>query len=273
MVSLRSLRLGGNLSRPIAARGRELIAGWLTGLGQAVDALVFPWSCSLCGAEGSTGPFCPSCRRELLERSVSSAKSACPRCAMHVGPFADLQKGCSECRGRSLGFDAALAFGPYDEAIKDLCLQLKHEQNAWLAPWLGGLLVEGRREAISQLPADAWVVPIPLHWWRHWRRGYNQAEVLARDLAKRLGLPIHRPLRRIKATPRLASMGITERGQVLHRAFRARSSPQLKGRTVLLVDDILTTGATCGEAARELKRAGAARVVAVVIARAERRTS
>ncbi len=139
---------------------------------------------------------------------------------------------------------------PYEGAIKDLCLQLKHERNAWLAPWLGDLLVEGRREAISRLPEDAWVVPVPLHWWRHWRRGYNQAEALARSLAKGLGLPIHRPLRRVKATPRLAQKGITERSELMHKAFRARSSPQLKGRTVLLVDDILTTGATCGEAAK-----------------------
>jgi ComF family protein len=202
-----------------------------------------------------------------------TAASACPRCASQVGPFADLQGGCSQCRGRSLGFDAALACAPYEGAIKDLCLQLKHERNAWLAPWLGDLLVEGRREAISRLPADAWVVPIPLHWWRHWRRGYNQAEVLARSLAKGLGLPIHRPLRRAKATPRLAQKAITERSELMHKAFRARSSPQLKGRTVLLVDDILTTGATCGEAAKELKRAGAARVVALVIARAERKSS
>jgi len=273
MISLRSLRLGNTFSRPIAARERAVIAGWLSGLGQAVDALVFPWSCSVCGLEGSSGPFCPSCRRELLERSAVTAASACPRCALQVGPFADLRKGCSKCRGRSLGFDAALALGPYEGAIKDLCLQLKHERNAWLAPWLGDLLVEGRREAIGRLPADAWVVPVPLHWWRHWRRGYNQAEVLARSLARRLGLPTHRPLRRVKATPRLAQKGITERSELIRKAFRARSSAHLKGRTVLLVDDILTTGATCGEAARELKRAGAARVVALVIARAERKTS
>jgi ComF family protein len=265
MISLRSLRPVEKFSRPIS--------GWLSGLGQAVGALVFPWSCSVCGVDGSSGPFCPSCRVSLLERSAVTAASACPRCALQVGPFGDLQKGCSQCRGRSLGFDAALALGPYEGPLKDLCLQLKQERSAWLAPWLGDLLVEGRREAISLLPADAWVVPVPLHWWRHWRRGYNQAEVLARSLAKRLGRPIHRPLRRVKATPRLARKGITERGQVMRKAFKARSSPQLKGRTVLLVDDILTTGATCGEAARELKRAGAARVVALVMARAERKTS
>jgi ComF family protein len=273
MISWRSLRLGNTCSQPIAARERQVVAGWLNGLGKALDALVFPWSCSVCGVEGSSGPFCPSCRRELLERSALTAASACPRCASQVGPFADLQQGCSKCRGRSLGFDAALACAPYEGAIKDLCRQLKHERNAWLAPWLGDLLVEGRREAISRLPEDAWVVPIPLHWWRHWRRGYNQAEVLARSLAKGLGLPIHRPLRRVKATPRLAQKGITERSELMHKAFRARSSPRLKGRTVLLVDDILTTGATCGEAAKELKRAGAARVVALVIARAERKSS
>jgi ComF family protein len=273
MIPLRSWRPGNTFSRPIAARERGVIAGWLSSLGQAVDALVFPWSCSICGTEGSSGPFCPSCRQELLERSALTAAKACPRCALPVGPFADLQRGCSKCRGRSLGFDAALALGPYDGAIRDLCLQLKHERNAWLAPWLGDLLVEGRGEAISRLPADAWVVPVPLHWWRHWRRGYNQAEVLARGLARRLGLPIHRPLRRVRATPKLAPKTPTERAELMHKAFKARSSPQLKGRTMLLVDDILTTGATCGEAARELKRAGAARVVAMVIARAEKRIS
>ncbi len=169
-----------------------------------------------------------------------------------------------------MGFDAALALGPYDGALKDLCLRLKHERNAWLAPWLGDLLVEGRAEAVRGVPTDAWVVPIPLHWWRHWRRGYNQSDALARGLARRLGLSLHRPLRRVRATPKLARMGPTERADVLRGAFRARSNPKLSGRTVLLVDDVLTTGATCGAAARALKQAGAARVIAVVIARADK---
>jgi ComF family protein len=209
----------------------------------------------------------------MRDLSTSTAATACPRCALQVGPFPDLKKGCSKCRGRSLGFDAALAWGPYEGAIKDLCLRLKQERNAWLAPWLAEVLIEGRNEAIGRLPGDAWVVPVPLHWWRQWRRGYNQAEVLAHSLAKRLGLPVRRPLRRVKATPKLALKTHTERSELMHHAFKARSNPQLKGRTVLLVDDILTTGATCGEAARELKRAGAARVIAVVMARAEKRIS
>jgi ComF family protein len=257
-------------ARPIPARGA--IKRSLRSLGHALDALVFPWSCSLCGVEGLNEPFCQTCREELLEQSASAAASACPRCALRTGPFADLRGGCAACRGRSMGFDAVLALGPYDGAIRDLCLRLKHETNAWLAPWLSDLLVESRRDALDRLSSDAWVVPLPLHWWRQWRRGYNQADALARGLARRLDLPVHRPLRRAVATRRLADLGLTERNQVMHGAFCARSRPKLTDRTVLLVDDVLTTGATCGDAARALKRAGAAQVIAIVIARAERNT-
>ncbi|MFI5454604.1 MAG: ComF family protein [Isosphaerales bacterium] len=268
---LRSSRFFDKFCRPFAARG--LLAGWISGFGQALDALVFPWSCPLCGMEGLSEPFCRSCRRELLEQSAKAAASACPRCALPVGPYADLREGCSVCRGRSMGFDAALAFGPYDQEIRDLCLRLKHERNAWLAPWLSSLLVEARKSALGRLPSDAWIVPVPLHRWRYWQRGYNQAEALAHGLARRLNLPVHRPLRRVVATPKLAELGLTERGQIMHRAFHAQARPELTGRTVVLVDDVLTTGATCGDAARALKQAGATQVVAVVIARAGKSSS
>jgi ComF family protein len=184
-----------------------------------------------------------------------------------VGPYADLHRGCAACRGRSLGFDAAIALGPYEGSLREVCLRLKHERNAWLAPGLGELWVEARRPAVASLPADAWIVPVPLHWWRHWRRGYNQAEALARALARRLDRPVHRPLRRVKATEKLAELSPTERARALRGAFRARKDPGLDGRTILLVDDVLTTGATCGAAARALKQAGADRVVVAVIAR------
>jgi ComF family protein len=269
MFSFRSLRFGEPSSWPVAARG--LSAGWLGGLKVAADALLFPWSCPVCGAEGGN-PFCRPCRAALLEQSVRATASACPRCALSAGPFADLRGGCAVCRHRSLGFDAALAFGPYDGDIQNLCLRLKHESNAWLAPWLSDLFVEARHDAMSKLPQDAWIVPVPLHWWRRWRRGYNQAEALARGLARRLDLPLRQPLRRVVATERLAHKGRTERAEVMHGAFIARPNRQLAGRTVLLVDDVLTTGATCGDAARALKKAGAVRVVVVVIARTERQT-
>jgi ComF family protein len=189
---------------------------------------------------------------------------------MPVGPFADLEKGCSECRGRPLGFDAAIALGPHEGAWRRLCLRLKSEREAWLAPWLGGLLAEARAADLAPLPADSWVVPVPLHWLRRLYRGYNQADALAHDLAGRLGLEAHRPARRVKRTARLVGKSLEKRARIVRGAFKVdgRRAPDLKGRTILLVDDVLTTGATTGAVARALKRAGAARVVVAVLSRA-----
>jgi ComF family protein len=254
----------------LPAATQKTIAGWSSGLSEALDALVFPWSCAICGVEGVSGPFCRPCREELLEQSASSSKSVCPRCALQVGPFADLRGGCSSCRDRSLGFDASFAMGSYEGEIRDLCLRLKHERNAWLASWLSELLVEARRDVFSSLPSDALVVPVPLHWWRHWQRGYNQAEALAEGVAKQLKLPIRRSLQRVVSTRKLAKLGLTTRHEIVRGVFRVRSRSRLTGRTVLLVDDVLTTGATCSAAARVLKQAGAVRVVVSVVARTER---
>jgi ComF family protein len=144
-------------------------------------------------------------------------------------------------------------------------------QHAWLARWLADLLVESRGESLRAFGADA-VAPVPLHWRRRWRRRYNQAEALAGCLASRLGLVLIRPLVRVKPTRTLAGRGRVERAAELKDAFRVRGGRGLDGRRVILVDDVLTTGATCGAAARALKRAGAARVMAVVVGRAEGRS-
>jgi ComF family protein len=266
----------GLLSRGIPRLLRRVCASATEALG----ALVFPWECPVCGGEvaGAGGPFCPGCRADLL----GGAGDACRRCAMPVGPWGILKEGCGECRDRSLGFDAAVALGLYQGALRALCLRLKHQPDAWIAPWLAGLLLDARpvlREEAARSD-NALVVPVPLHWRRRWSRGYNQSEALARGLAERLGLRQAAPLRRVKSTRILAGLRRDERARTLRDAFRARpvvgmwagAGAGLKGRTVFLVDDILTTGATCGAAARVLKRAGAARVVAVVIARAEGRS-
>jgi len=254
---------------PVSTSVRRVLAHGLAGCAWAVDDLVFPWTCLLCGTEGGAlhGPFCASCRTYLLDAATAAGALACPRCALPVGPHADLRQGCVECRGRTLGFDAAVALGPYAESIRDLCLRLKHERNAWLAPWLGNLLGDARQSELAQLPRDAWIGPVPLHWGRRLQRGYNQAEALARGLSRSLDLRVHQPLRRINATDRLARKTASDRVKVMRHAFRTRPERGLNGRTILLVDDILTTGATCGAAARALKQAGAKRVIVAVLAR------
>ncbi len=257
----------GRLVRPDAAL--SAVAGWLGALGRAVNALVFPWACAACGAEGTGAAFCPSCRAAMLAHSAKAAASACPRCALPAGPYADLRGGCGDCRGRSLGFEAAVALGLYEGMLRELCLRMKHDRDAWLARWVCELWIQAKGEALDRLglPPDAWVVPVPLHWRRHWERGYNQAEALARGLARKLDRPVRRPLKRVADTRKLAVMSATDRAKALRKAFRARRNWGLKGRTILLVDDVLTTGATCSAAARALRRAGAGRVIVAVMAR------
>lgn len=258
-----------SLLYPLSTSMRRILAQGLTGCARAVDDLVFPWTCLLCGTEGLSlhGPFCADCHAGLLKAAVAAGATACPRCALPIGPYADLRRGCAECRGRPLGFDAALALAPYADSLRDLCLRLKHERNAWLAPWLSKLLAEARENELTRLPRDTWVVPVPLHWWRRLERGYNQAEALAKGLSHSLGLRLRQPLRRIKATDRLAHKAASDRMDAMRQAFRSRRDPGLNGRTILLVDDILTTGATCGAAARALKQAGAKHVIVTVLAR------
>ena len=249
---------------------RQILARGLTACGHAIDDLIFPWTCLLCGSEepGLHGPFCPPCRAELLEAAAPATNPRCPRCALPVGPFADLHGGCAKCRGHSLGFDAALALGTYEGPVRDLCLRLKHERNAWLAPWLCDLLVEARRAETRPAPGR-----------RLGRAG--PAPLVATAPA---GLqPGRCPGRRPGPAARPPRPSPAQAGQVHgppgpeggDRAARshARGLPVpaairgLKGRTILLVDDILTTGATSGAAARALKKAGARRVVVAVLAR------
>lgn len=234
---------------------------------RALDALLFPSSCVVCDADAGVAPFCGACRGELID-----VGPACPRCALTLGPYEVADRGCSGCRDRPLGFDASLALGPYQGPIRELCVRMKDAHHGWLARWVADLIVEARGETLrTWAETAAGVAPVPLHWWRRWRRRYNQAEALAARLARRLDLRLIRPLRRVKRTPILAGRGRIERAELLRAAFRTRGGWDGRGRDVILVDDVLTTGATCGAAARVLKRAGSGRVLAVVVGRAERR--
>ena len=121
------------------------IGEWTAACKEALGLLVFPMSCAVCDRDGLNSAFCGDCRGALIE----AADIGCPRCALTVGPWARLDSGCSECRGRSLGFDAAIALGVYQGPIRQMCLWIKKESNAWLARWLVDLLVEGGSEELE----------------------------------------------------------------------------------------------------------------------------
>jgi ComF family protein len=142
---------------------------------------------------------------------------------------------------------------------------MKHGYNEGLAEAIGELWAQEALGPLLTVGAGA-VVPVPLHWRRRWSRGYNQAAALARALASRLRLSFDdRWLRRVRPTGFQAGGKDARRANVKD-AFLAKADPRLRGSTVLLVDDVLTTGSTASTAARALRTAGASRVVVAVLA-------
>lgn len=136
-----------------------------------------------------------------------------------------------------------------------------------MADPLGKLLVQ----AVPRDESFDAIVPVPLYWLRQWRRGFNQSEVLARGLGRRLGLPVICGLRRVRSTQVQAGLSNTARRQNVAQAFRSRRGRSVAGKRILLIDDVMTTGSTAAACALALKRAGAARVALVTVARVDRR--
>jgi ComF family protein len=228
--------------------------------------LIYPPRCLLCYQPPrlSRDHFCEACAEALF----TDTHEVCPACAANVGPFAVHDGRCGACRTRGFAFDAAVRLGLYAEALQKAVLLIKHASREGLAELLGERWAERRREQLLALGIDV-VIPVPLHWWRRLRRGYNQSASVAYGLAKRLGLPCRKWLKRTRSTASQKELTAAERRANVLGAFRAGSSAQLKGRHVLLVDDVMTTGATVSEAARALKLGGAAQVTAAVLARAD----
>ena len=242
---------------------------WLASLrwaGQAIRGVIYPPLCLECDADldDFEARFCTDCLRELFED-----KPACSRCAARVGPFVDTTNGCLVCQRESLRFDAAIRLGSYEGKLRGLCLSFKSIHNELLGPALTRLFLKHHMAELKAVDANM-VIAVPLHFWRRLQRGFNQAESVAACLARELNLP-HRSylLNRARQTKPQSQLKREERHENVVGAFRVSRRAKLKGATVLLVDDILTTGATCSEAAKALKEAGAARVVVAVLARSQ----
>lgn len=235
-------------------------------LGRGLVQLVFPGCCYLCNQPVPTGQvsICTDCQSALLKDSAG----ACPQCAAVIGPFALTEGGCIHCRDEKFAFRAAVRLGTYEGKLRELVLRLKNAHSEVLAELIGELWADRDRTRFEELRLDA-VVPVPLHWRRFWQRGYNQSQAIARGLAQRLGLPCQtRWLRRVRHTPPQTSQSRSGRRDNVRGAFAVRSAAPVSGQSILLVDDVMTTGSTASEAARALIRSGANRVVLAALARA-----
>lgn len=225
----------------------------------ALADLFFPPKpfCPLCGGAGGPGGFCDACR-SFLEKA--SLQPFCPVCGRF---FAAEKSGfsggpCRDCRLGARSFGAVRAAGPYEGALKEAVLKFKYGGERHLAAGLAGLMARAARglplENIDR------VVPVPMAAGRLRQRGYNQAELLAREVAGLLGLAVDgRALVKVRETPAQAGLNREERLANLAGAFWAREG-RVRGRGILLVDDVVTTGSTMTAAAGALAGAGAAGV-------------
>jgi ComF family protein len=230
--------------------------------------LLFPPRCVSCGGgltQGHSDVFlCAAC----LTKIVPTAWNGCRRCGSRLSGERPADGACQKCRDAVFAFDRIVALGGYDEGLREAVLRMKRPSQDAIALAVGRLLAARCQELLADVRPSL-IVPIPMHWARRLRRGGNSPEVLAGCLAEAFSAPARRHvLVRCRHTSPQWPLTPQQRHENVRGAFRVRRPDAVKGATVLLVDDILTTGATCNEAARRLKQAGAATVAVAVVARA-----
>lgn len=225
--------------------------------------LLFPPRCPLCGAAiGAQTGLCAECWSTL-------AIPGEPACALCQRPFGDgMTEGavCAPCLASPPRHDGIAAGTLYGEPSRRLVLAFKHGNRIALAP----LLARRIAAKLSGIDGRWLIVPVPLHRWRLWRRGFNQAVLLAREIARlRGGVVLVDALQRRKRTPPLGGLGRKARARALGGAIgvNPKRRASLKGASVLLVDDVLTSGATSDACVAALKRAGAETVKIACFAR------
>ena len=224
-----------------------------------------PLNCPQCGGEpfdGVPGHFCAECLKEF--HFIHSP--VCPRCGGELSGILDV---CTDCLHSTLDFPwkRAVAVFKMTGAVKESIYRFKYRNCPEYARAFGQLAAGALRE--SGIRPDL-IVPTPLHWFRYCRRGYNQADLLAQRIGRELNLPTAHLLRRKKWTRQQARLDRAERIRNLEGAFSIRDSTNCKGRCILLVDDVMTTGSTLAAGARVLLDAGVAEVNVLVLARRQR---
>lgn len=211
-------------------------------------------------------PVCSDCLKRPQPLSAEFFCVSCRTPFQNAFPL-DAEGRCGLCRHGLRGFDAAYCFGAYEGALRELLHLYKYGRVKTLARPLGDLMA-------AALPRDERfdaIAPVPLHWRRQWQRGFNQSELLARTLSRRTAIPVIRALRRLRSTVTQAGLSNTARRRNVSAAFRCRRPDAIAGKRILLIDDVMTTGSTAAACATALKRAGAARVALLTVARVDRR--
>jgi ComF family protein len=238
----------------------------------ALFSLFFPDSCRLCNRsliEITRYPVCDACIGAIQPLAAEYFCSVC-RTPFVSEASLDETGRCPQCLEGTRGFDAAYCFGAYDGDLRDLIHLFKYARMRSLEKPLGRYL----SAALPREEQFDLIVPVPMHWRKRWTRGFNQSERLARTVCRRSGVPLWQGLRRTRKTPAQAGLTLAERRVSMETVFQIKTASaraEVRGRRVLLVDDVFTTGATASACARALKEAGAVSVILLTLARVDRR--
>lgn len=267
-------------ARPAARQSLDLHGNRTTIFGRAGTLagsllnLVFPPTCAFCLGEirESTGlsemaeaPLCHGCREWLFP----AHESACERCGFPSAPGSPntLEKNCPHCATKRFRFERAVAMGVYRGSLQTALLRMKHFRGQRLAGAVGRLMGLCLGDRLTTCRLDL-VVPIPARRWRRMTTGSASPAILARRIARQLRIPVFPDvLRWQRNIKRQHTLLPSDRKRNVHGALAVTRGYQIGEAHVLVVDDILTTGATANEAARVLLKAGASRVTVAIVAR------
>jgi competence protein ComFC len=226
--------------------------------------LFFPFNCVGCGHPQAFGTFlCDQCK-------ATTPRIRAPFCRCCSRPFEGLIAGefsCPNCEDRTPAFDCVVSNYQARGVLRDLIHRFKYDRQFYLRRVLAEYLVEAMQDARIQADQADCLVPVPFHPTRLRERGFNQAEALAETLSKRTRLPILRCIERRRYTNTQTRFDRGERMQNLRNAFALRKNSDVRGKHMVLLDDILTTGSTLHECALVLRAAGAESVRAITVAR------
>lgn len=236
----------------------------LVSLLRDVIDLCYPHLCALCKAACDEASFlCPLCDLALHQLQ---AHPACEGCG---APLATREAPCPFCQSRGVRhYRCLLRLGTFSAPLKDLIHRMKYNRQWALAELLATRLLahKGVRDLLDS--ADV-LVPVPLHFLRQFRRGFNQAEIIARQLSKDSGKPVVRPISRVRHTESQTQLTRQKRMQNVRDAFRLNHPETIRGKHLVVIDDVMTTGATLQTVARTLRRARPASLSALLLAVAD----